>query len=166
VNARSAGSGMGSEFIVRLPLAVDTPAGDVKPAESDDLPQSHARYRILIADDNRDGADSLAMLLQVMGHDVETAYAGDQAVDVAEQMRPDVILLDIGMPKLNGYDACRRIRTQPWGRETLLIALTGWGQEEDRRRTRDAGFDLHLVKPVTSADLLEVLASELGNRKR
>ena len=165
VNARSAGAGMGSEFIVRLPLATETPAEvDAKPAESDDLQQSHARYRILIADDNQDGADSLAMLLQVMGHDVETAYAGDQAVDVAERMRPDAILLDLGMPKLNGYDACRRIRTQPWGRETLLIALTGWGQEEDRRRTRNAGFDLHLVKPVTSADLLEILASELGKR--
>jgi PAS domain S-box-containing protein len=164
VNARSAGSGKGSEFIVRLPLTADTPVEDAGPAESDDLQQSHARYRILIADDNRDGADSLAMLLQVMGHDVETAYAGDEAVEVAEQMRPDAILLDIGMPKLNGYDACRRIRSESWGRETLLIALTGWGQEEDRRRTRDAGFDLHLVKPVTSAALLEVLASELGNR--
>ena len=158
VSAHSEGPGKGSEFTVRLPRAVDTPAEDAEPAEPDEQSQSTARYRILIADDNRDGADSLAMLLQVMGHDVETAYAGDQAVEVAEQMRPDAILLDIGMPKLNGYDACRQIRTQPWGRETLLIALTGWGQEEDRRRTRDAGFDAHLVKPVEPDDLLKLLA--------
>lgn len=162
VRAHSGGPGKGSEFIVRLPLAADAPVEGAEPAQSDDLPQSSERYRILIADDNRDGADSLAMLLQVMGHEVETAYAGDQAVEVAEQMRPDAILLDIGMPKMNGYEACRSIRTQPWGREIVLIALTGWGQEEDRRRTREAGFDLHLVKPVDSADLLKVLASALG----
>ena len=103
------------------------------------------------------------MLLEVLGHEVETAYAGDQAVEVAEQMRPDAILLDIGMPRLNGYEACRRIRSEAWGREMVLIALTGWGQEEDRRRTREAGFDLHLVKPVDSADLLKVLSSVLGD---
>jgi CheY-like chemotaxis protein len=85
-------------------------------------------------------------------------------VEIAEQMRPDAILLDIGMPKLNGYEACRRIRAEPWGRDIVLIALTGWGQEEDRRRTREASFDLHLVKPVDSVDLLKTLASVLGDR--
>jgi CheY-like chemotaxis protein/two-component sensor histidine kinase len=164
VSARSDGPGKGSEFIVRLPLAAATPLKDAEPAEPDDLQQSRARYRILIADDNRDGADSLAMLLQVKGHEVETAYAGDQAVEIAEQMRPDAILLDIGMPKLNGYEACRRIRAEPWGRDIVLIALTGWGQEDDRRRTREASFDLHLVKPVDSVDLLKTLASVLGDR--
>jgi CheY-like chemotaxis protein len=164
VSARSGGPGTGSEFTVRLPVVVDTTVEDEEPTESNELSQDTARYRILIADDNRDGADSLAMLLQVMGHEVETAYAGDQAVEIAEQMRPDAILLDIGMPKLNGYEACQRIRSQSWGREMLLIALTGWGQEEDRRRTREANFDLHLVKPVDSGDLLRVLASALGER--
>jgi PAS domain S-box-containing protein len=163
VSARSGGPGQGSEFIVRLPQAAETPDDAAEPPESDEPPETSARYRILIADDNRDGADSLAMLLQVMGHEVETAYAGDQAVEIAEKMRPDVILLDIGMPRLNGYEACRRIRTQPWGREVVLIALTGWGQEEDRRRTREASFDLHLVKPVDGADLIKILASVLGD---
>ena len=162
VHARSDGPGKGSEFIVRLPLAVDKPVEVAESADSDDVRQTSARYRIVIADDNRDGADSLAKLLQVMGHEVETAYAGDQAVEIAEQMRPDVILLDLGMPKVNGYEVCRIIRTRPWGREVVLIALTGWGQEEDRRRTREASFDLHLVKPVDGADLLNVLASVLG----
>ena len=163
VSAQSEGPGKGSEFIVRLPLAAEASVEDTESAESDELQQPAARYRLLIADDNRDGADSLAMLLQVLGHDVETAYAGDQAVDVAQQMRPDAVLLDIGMPRLNGYEACRLIRSEPWGREMVLIAVTGWGQEEDRRRTREAGFDLHLVKPVDSADLLKVLASVLGD---
>ena len=169
VSVRSGGPGKGSEFIVRLPLAAGMAVEEEEPAQSEDLQPSRARYRILIADDNRDGADSLAMLLQVMGHEVETAYAGDQAVEMAEQMRPDAILLDIGMPKLNGYEACRRIRAEPWGREIVLIALTGWGQEEDRRRTREASFDLHLVKPVDSEDLLKRLATLLddgNNRQR
>jgi PAS domain S-box-containing protein len=168
VSARSDGPGTGSEFTVRLPLAASAPVSDAEPAESSDLQLSPARYRILIADDNRDGADSLAMLLQVMGHEVETAYAGDQAVEIAEQMQPDVILLDIGMPKLNGYEACSRIRAEPWGRDTVLVAVTGWGQEEDRRRSREASFDLHLVKPVDSRHLLKVLASVLphGNNRR
>lgn len=161
VDVSSRGPGKGSEFIVRLPLTADAPSEVREPVESDDRQRSTARYRILIADDNRDGADSLAMLLQVLGHEVQRAYAGDQAAEVAEQMRPDVVLLDIGMPKLNGFDVCRRIRSEPWGRGVVLIALTGWGQEEDRRRTREAGFDLHLVKPVDSAELLNVLASVL-----
>ena len=164
VSARSDGPGTGSEFTVRLPLAAGASLSDAEPVESDDLQQSRARYRILIADDNRDGADSLAMLLQVMGHEVETAYAGDQAVEIAAQMQPDAILLDIGMPKLNGYEACRRIRAEPWGRDTVLIAVTGWGQEEDRRRSREASFDLHLVKPVDSRHLLKILASVLRDR--
>ena len=162
VGAHSDGPGKGSEFIVRLPMAVDTPAEGAGIVESDEVRPTSARYRLLIADDNRDCADSLAMLLQVMGHEVETAYAGDQAVEIAERMRPDAILLDLGMPKLDGYETCRTIRTKPWGREVVLIALTGLGQEEDRRRTQEASFDLHLVKPVDSADLLKVLASVLG----
>ena len=109
--------------------------------------------RILIVDDNRDGADSLGMMLRIMGNDTRTAYDGQEAVDVAEAFRPDVVLLDIGLPKLNGYEACRRIREQPWGKSMVLIALTGWGQEEDRRRSHEAGFDHHLVKPVDPAAL-------------
>ena len=117
------------------------------------------KCRILIVDDNRDSADSLAMLLKIMGHEVGTAYDGEQAVEAAEALRPDVVLLDIGMPNLNGYDACRRIREQPWGQGMFLIALTGWGQEEDRRRTEEAGFNQHIVKPVDPAALMKLLAS-------
>ena len=117
------------------------------------------KCRILIADDNQDSADSLAMFLKIKGYEVGTAYDGEQAVEAAEALRPDVALLDIGMPNLDGYDACRRIRQQPWGQGMFLIALTGWGQEEDRRRTEEAGFDQHLVKPVDPAALMKLLAS-------
>jgi CheY-like chemotaxis protein len=99
------------------------------------------------------------MLLEIMGNEVATAYDGEQAVEVAEAVRPDVVLLDIGMPKLNGYEACRRIREQPWGKGMFLIALTGWGQEEDRRRTEEAGFDRHMVKPVDADVLMKSLAT-------
>ena len=123
------------------------------------------RCRILIVDDNHDSADSLAMLLQLMGNEVRTAYDGEEAVRAAAGSRPDVVLLDIGMPKLNGYDACRRIREQPWGKEMFLIALTGWGQEEDRRRTEEAGFDHHMVKPVDPSLLLEMLACRPSGKR-
>ena len=109
-------------------------------------------------DDNRDSANSLAMLLKLTGHDVHTAYDGLEAVEAAATLQPDVILLDIGMPRLNGYEAARRIREQPRHKGLTLVALTGWGQEEDRRRSEDAGFDAHLVKPVDLAALTKLLA--------
>jgi CheY-like chemotaxis protein len=114
---------------------------------------------ILIADDNRDSADSLAMYLTIKGHDTNTVYDGEQAVAAAEAIRPDVVLLDIGMPKLDGYEVCRRIREQPWGRGTLIVALTGWGQKQDEGRTAAAGFDRHMVKPVEPAALTSLLAA-------
>ena len=108
-------------------------------------------------DDNRDSADSLGMLLRIMGNDIRTAYDGQQGLEVAGEFRPDVVLLDIGLPKLDGYEACRRIREQPWGKGVVLIAVTGWGQEEDRRRSHEAGFDRHLVKPVDPGALMRML---------
>jgi CheY-like chemotaxis protein len=114
--------------------------------------------RFLVADDNRDAADSLALLLQLAGGEVHTAYDGQEAVEAAARLRPDVILLDIGMPRLNGYDAARTIREQPWGKGVVLVALTGWGQEEDRRKSKEAGFDGHLVKPVDPQALEKLLA--------
>jgi signal transduction histidine kinase len=160
VEARSAGPGRGSTFLVRLPVASEVRArAAVRPREVETkLPR---KCRILIVDDNRDGADSLAMLLELMGNDVHTAYEGEQALELAEAARPEVVLLDLGMPKLDGYDVCRQIREQPWGRAVVLIALTGWGQEADRRRTREAGFDRHLVKPVHPADLMRLLGTVL-----
>jgi len=156
VEAHSAGPGTGSEFIVRLPLVVEAP--DAPRADRDgQFAQSKSTLRILIVDDNRDGADSLSMFLRVMGNDTRTAYDGAQAVVAVGEFRPEVILLDIGLPILNGYEACRSIRTQPGGKEVVIIAQTGWGQDEDRKRTHDAGFDLHLVKPVDPLALMKLL---------
>lgn len=121
--------------------------------------REQAPRRILVVDDNVDAANSLALLLRMSGNQVETAYGGLQAVEVAERFRPEVVLLDIGMPELDGYDTCRRIREQPWGERMLLVAQTGWSQAEDQRRTREAGFDGHLVKPIDHAALLEWLAT-------
>ena len=114
--------------------------------------------RILVVDDNEDAAMTLAMLLRMKGSETETAHDGLDAVATAAEFRPDVILLDIGRPKMDGYDACREIRKQPWGSAITMIALTGWGQDDDRRKSMEAGFDLHLVKPVAPATLMKMLA--------
>ena len=124
------------------------------------------RFRMLVVDDNRDSAESLALLLKLTGHETNTALDGEAAVAAAQQILPDVVLLDIGMPKLNGYDACKRIRSEPWGRDMILIAQTGWGQEDDRRRTEEAGFDGHVVKPVDPDDLMKMVARLSLSRAR
>jgi PAS domain S-box-containing protein len=156
VEARSQGSDRGSEFVVRLPVLAEEPERAQEQAAEGDRAGTAAR-RILVVDDNRDSAESLALLLQVTGNEVRTAFDGLEAVEEAGRFRPDVVLLDIGMPKLNGYEAARRIRDEPWGKEMLLIAQTGWGQEEDRRRSQEAGFDAHLTKPVDHLKLLKLL---------
>jgi len=125
-----------------------------------------AKRRILVVDDNRDAATMLAMMLRLFGNEVSVANDGLEAIQVAEEARPDVILMDIGMPRLNGYEACRRIREQPWGADMLLVALTGWGQDEDKRKTRDAGFDHHLVKPVEPQALQELLSQTAPRPRR
>ncbi len=155
VEVHSAGVGQGSEFVVRLPVLVETP----KPEPTVSEPTPTAARRILLVDDNRDSAESLAMLLTLAGNETHTAHDGLEAVEAAAAFRPDVVLLDIGLPKLNGYEACRRIREQPWGKTMVLVAVTGWGQEEDRRKSKDAGFDAHMVKPVDYAALMKLLAS-------
>ena len=119
---------------------------------------------MLLMDDNPDSATSLAMLLQLTGNETHIAHDGLEAVDAAAAFRPDVVLLDIGLPKLNGYEAARRIREQPSGNKMVLVALTGWGQEEDRRKSSEAGFDGHLVKPVDYPALMELLAALLPAR--
>jgi CheY-like chemotaxis protein len=167
VEAYSAGVGQGSEFVVHLPLGDEwRVASDAKEeAGGDPLATHHSplttktKRRILVVDDNPDSAESLAMLLKISGNETHMAHDGLEAVEAAERFRPDVVLLDIGLPQLNGYDAARRIREQPWGKTMVLIALTGWGQEEDRRRSKDAGFDAHLVKPVDYGALMELLAT-------
>lgn len=154
VSAESEGAGRGSEFIVRLPLSrgAASPAAAVA---SDPRAGSSAR-RILIVDDNRDAADTLGMLLRNNGNEVRVAHDGIEAVAAAAEFHPHVVLLDIGMPRLNGYDAARRIRGE-LGKDVLLIAVTGWGQEEDRRRSGEAGFDHHLTKPIHLATLDQLL---------
>ncbi|HEY9397839.1 MAG TPA: response regulator [Burkholderiales bacterium] len=116
------------------------------------------KAKILVVDDNRDAAESLQMLLQLAGHDVKVAYDGRQALESFAAHRPDVVFLDIGLPRISGYEVARAIRAQVPGRNTLLVALTGWGQEEDQRRAEEAGFDHHLVKPVAYEQLTELLA--------
>jgi two-component system, chemotaxis family, CheB/CheR fusion protein len=147
VEVRSAGVGQGSEFIIRLPIAsdVETPPARSEASEPVEIPP----LRILIVDDNRDTTDTLAELLMLAGHQTQTAHDGRTAVEAADSFCPDVILLDIGLPELDGYEAGRRIRhDQKDGHRPLLVAVTGWGQDEDRKRARDVGFDAHVVKPV------------------
>ena len=114
--------------------------------------------RVLVADDNADSAESLALLLQMMGHEVRTELDGARAVETAQAFQPQVVLLDLGMPQLNGYEAARRIRALPGGDQVVLIAQTGWSQPEDRQRSRDAGFDHHVVKPIPAGALEKLLA--------
>jgi PAS domain S-box-containing protein len=157
VEATSPGAGMGSEFIVRLPIA----AGPDRPEREEPaiLKQgTPVPRRILIVDDNRDLADSLARLLELTGHEVHTAADGLEGVASTDQLRPDVVLLDIGLPKLNGYEAARRIRAHQKDHRSVLVAVTGWGQEADRLRSREAGFDAHLVKPLDLNALTKLLA--------
>jgi CheY-like chemotaxis protein len=160
VTAHSDGPGSGSTFAVRLPVAQAEP--ERRRAARQKLAAPAPGRRVLVVDDNRDGAASLAMLLSLGGHDGRTAHDGLEALEVAEAFRPDVIVLDIGLPKLNGYDACRRIRERPWGRGVVIVAATGWGQEEDVRRSKEAGFDHPLVKPVDQAALEAILAGLRG----
>jgi PAS domain S-box-containing protein len=156
VQADSAGEGKGAEFVVRLPIHDARPAASPEPTPAR---EPSAARRILVVDDNHDSAESLAMLLGITGNETFTANDGAVALDAAARHRPDVVLLDIGLPTLNGYEVCRRIREEPWGREMCLIALTGWGQEEDRRKSREAGFEGHLVKPVNYPALRALLVS-------
>jgi two-component system CheB/CheR fusion protein len=158
VEARSDGAQKGSEFIVKLPLPV-AQGDDV--ANAPPLPGSMVRLtrRVVVVDDNRDSADTLSTLLQVLGCEVAVAYDGEEGVRVARDFKPDAVLLDLGMPKLNGFEACEAMRAEPWGKDICIIAVTGWGQDEDRKRTKDAGFDAHLVKPADPGKLTELLAS-------
>lgn len=157
VSAQSAGTGRGTQVEVRLPLA---PTPEATPwVMKTELPQPRPGRRIVVADDNRDAADSLAKLLTMMGNEVQTAYDGVDAVDLASQFRPDVVMLDIGMPRMNGLEACRRIREVPGLENAVMIAVTGWGQDEDRLRSKEAGFDLHLTKPIDPAALDSLLAT-------
>jgi signal transduction histidine kinase len=159
VTADSAGPGQGTEMVVRLPLIgvqstfVSFPVGDTK------QPPRIGPRRILVADDNTDAVEALALQLRLAGHEVRSANDGVEALEVAESFAPQVVLLDLGMPRMDGYETARQIRRKWWGKSATLVALTGWGGQQDRQKTSDAGFDAHLVKPVTEFDLFQAIAS-------
>jgi PAS domain S-box-containing protein len=162
VTAHSEGPGKGSEFVVRLPILIEQPKHDTaRPA----VVTTTTPRRILVVDDNTDSASSLAMLLKMTGNETQTAHDGLKALEAAERFRPELVLLDIGLPKLNGFDVCRRIREQSWGKNMVMVALTGWGQDEDRRKSKEAGFDQHMVKPV-DLDALQAMLAALGGTSR
>jgi PAS domain S-box-containing protein len=165
LEARSPGPGQGSEFVVRLPALVEEADAPAAPAPVAVRPAT-TPLRVLVVDDNEDCAVTLARLLCLGGHEIRMAHDGLATVEAAEQFRPDVVLLDIGLPKLSGLEACRRIRAQPWGREMLIVAVTGWGQDEDRERSMRAGFDDHVVKPVDHNTLTNLLSRAPGPRDR
>jgi signal transduction histidine kinase/ActR/RegA family two-component response regulator len=156
VSVHSDGLGTGSEFTIRLPVAREQDAADA--VSNGMVAKNLARLSVLIVDDNADAAESLATILRLHGNDVMSASDGHEALRIAESARPDVVILDIGLPGLDGYEVARRIRTQPWGAAMLLVALSGWGQPEDKRRSAEAGLSHHLVKPVNPFDIEQLLA--------
>ena len=159
VEAQSAGVGKGSAFVVTLPLPEAAPRTESTAAQAAALAAPHpAPRRILVVDDHRDGAESMAALLALQGHEVKMAHDGEAALAAADDFRPDVILLDIGLPTLSGYDVCRQLRAAPWGGDVAVIALTGWGDQDAVKKGEAAGFDHHLVKPVDEAVLIATLA--------
>jgi len=164
VHAHSEGPDEGSTFRVRLPIEDGVDERQAKQMTDGATVVPRANRRVLVVDDHRDSADSLAMLLKAMGHEVDRAYDGEQAVELASKVQPELILLDIGMPRMDGYETCRRIKAEPWGEHTVVVALTGWGQDEDRQKSAAAGFDHHLVKPV-DIGVLGTLMSSLDSRR-
>jgi CheY-like chemotaxis protein/two-component sensor histidine kinase len=163
VSARSAGVGQGSTFELRLPLPAAPPVAAAAPA-SRQLQAGTRVGKVLVIDDNADAADTLAMALDILGYEVGTVYDGPSGLTFAEAFGPDVVLLDIGLPHMNGYEVARHLRGQPCGRDAILVAVTGWGQDKDRQLALDAGFDLHLTKPVDFVELDAVLQKMLAAR--
>jgi signal transduction histidine kinase len=159
VTANSGGAGQGTELVVRLPLiGVQSTMIAFPTADGKRAPRVSPR-RILVADDNSDAVEALALQLRLAGHEVRSANDGLEALEVAESFAPQVVLLDLGMPRMDGYETARQIRRRWWGKSATLVALTGWGGQQDRQKTSDAGFDAHLVKPVTEFDLFQAIAS-------
>lgn len=165
IQAHSDGAGQGSEFVIRLPVADPTPV-DTPGRQNERPAPAKVRQRILVVDDNVDAVESMAMALKLLGHEVATAHDGAEAIQAANLFQPDLVFLDLGMPKLNGYETARQIRQQPWGQQMVLVALTGWGQEEDRRRTLEAGFNCHVVKPIDFLRLEQLVADAANGNNR
>ena len=160
VDVQSAGPGQGSTFLVRLPALLEKEVESTLAEPSSATPPARdaAARRVLLVDDNLDSLEAMTRLVTVLGHEAHVAHDGLEAISVAEQCRPDVILMDLGMPRMNGYDAACEIRARSWGGQVRLVAVTGWGQAANRQRTKAAGFDDHLVKPLSAETLLHALA--------
>jgi CheY-like chemotaxis protein len=159
IEAFSDGPGLGSEFVVHLPLAAEVPPFDGN-GQTSTWPEKAAvpaKRRILVVDDNKDAAEMLGQLLETLGNEVRIAHDGPSALEAAAAFRPHVVLLDIGLPGISGYDVARKMRQMPEVKDALLVAQTGWGQDEDKRHSEQAGFNTHLVKPVPAADLCRLL---------
>jgi CheY-like chemotaxis protein len=163
VTAASPGPGQGSTFTVTLPM-IDSSVAVAGAQPLDQVSLTNEKQRILVVDDHLDSATSMAMMFEFLGSEVRTAHDGLQAVEEVERYRPDVVLMDMGMPRLDGYEATRRIRAHKWGQDVLIIALTGWGQDDDKARSREAGCDGHLTKPVSLPDL-QALLEELNSTR-
>ncbi len=161
VTAASPGLGQGSEFVVRLPAVVEPPSAGVENPPARAARPAGSRRRVLVVDDNVDAAESAALLLRMWGHEVRVIHDGPAVLQAVRRFRPDVVLLDIGLPGMSGYDVARQLRSQPEGKGLVLAALTGYGQEEDRRKSREAGFDFHLTKPP-NPDTLEAFIASPG----
>jgi CheY-like chemotaxis protein len=157
VEVHSRGRNLGTTVRVCLPALPQPALIGTGPLANGPSQPTLSRRKVLVVDDNADALESLSRLVTVLGNDVCKARDGQEALDAAQEFQPDIVLMDLGMPNMNGYEAARRIRQQPGGRKLLLVATTGWGQEEDRRRTTEAGFDRHLVKPIEAAALRELL---------
>jgi PAS domain S-box-containing protein len=166
IGVRSDGENRGSTFTVHLPLAAGAPAAAGAPEAAAEETVLRRARRVLVVDDNEAAAEMLAMLLGMLGNDVRTAGDGEQALEVGAEFQPEVVLMDLGMPKMDGYEAATRMRATPWGRHAVLIALTGWGQEEAKQRTEAAGFDHHLVKPANPGALQAILADPSAVSRR
>ncbi|MBL8910242.1 MAG: PAS domain-containing protein, partial [Archangium sp.] len=167
VSASSGGENQGSQFVVRLPVAKGKTMGMPATVPSKPAAAAAARRKVLVVDDNVDAAETLAELISLLGHEVRTAFGGLQGVSLAREFEPELVLMDLGMPQLDGFEACRRIRQESWGEKIVMVAQSGWGQENDKRKTQSAGFDLHLVKPIDVSRLerlLVELPTSLGDR--
>jgi PAS domain S-box-containing protein len=164
ITAHSQGAGHGAEFVVRLPIGDPTAADLPDPSRSAPASSQTKHLRVLVADDNQDSAATCAALLESSGHEVRIAHSGGEAFELGCSMKPDALLLDIGMPVLNGYQLAQRVRGTPWGRAATLIAITGWGQEQDKRRAMEAGFDHHLTKPIDPGSLETLLQSAVAHQ--
>ena len=157
VAAHSEGLGHGSEFVLRVPVRHSAESQAHLAGDPDDFSVKGVARRVLVVDDNPDAAESLALFLRLAGHLVDIAFDGEQAVETAERFRPDIAFIDLGLPKLNGFDVCRRIRETEWGKHVTLIAQTGYGGDEDKRLSREAGFNGHLVKPADPITVLRIV---------